>query len=248
VVLRAVRTARATVRSLRIYYGDRARAAAMDRLYRGFIQRGDLVFDVGAHVGDRIASFRRLGARVVAVEPQRAMARVLRLLYGLNRSVAIEEAAVGREPGRARILINTDNPTVSSVSRAFVDAAFGASGWETQRWTRSDDVAVTTLDALIARHGRPSFIKLDVEGFEAEALQGLSQAVPALSFEFTTIQREVAFACIERCASLGYVSFNAALGESQTLLDHWVNAEAIARWLKDLPHSANSGDIYALAG
>jgi len=220
----------------------------MDRLYRGFVQRGDLVFDVGAHVGDRIASFRRLGARVVAVEPQHAMARVLKLLYGFNSAVAIEEAAVGREPGRARILINTDNPTVSSVSRAFVDAAQGAPGWESQRWTRSDEVAVTTLDALIARHGRPSFIKLDVEGFEAEALLGLSHAVPALSFEFTTIQREVAFACIERCSALGYISFNAALGESQALVSDWVNAEAIGRWLRDLPHSANSGDIYAVAG
>src|SRR5262249_23495216 len=136
VILRAVRTARATVRSLRIYYGDRARAAAMDRLYRGFIKPGDLVFDVGAHVVDRVGSFRRLGARVVAVEPQHAMARVLKLLYGFNGAVAIEEAAVGREPGRARILINTDNPTVSSVSRAFVDAAQGAPGWESQRWTR----------------------------------------------------------------------------------------------------------------
>jgi len=247
-VLRAVRTARATVRSLRIYYGDRGRAAAMDRLYREFIQRGDLVFDVGAHVGDRVASFRRLGARVVAVEPQRAMARVLRLLYGFNRAVAIEEAAVGREPGRACILINTDNPTVSSVSRAFVDAAFSTPGWETQRWTRFDDVAVTTLDALVAKHGKPSFIKLDVEGFEAEALQGLSQAVPALSFEFTTIQREVGFACIERCSSLGYTRFNAALGETQTLVDDWVNAEVIARWLRDLPQPANSGDIYAISG
>ena len=80
-----VRTARATVRSLRIYYGNRARAAAMDRLYREFIRPGDLVFDVGAHVGDRIASFRRLGAKVVAVEPQHAMAGILRLLYGFSR-------------------------------------------------------------------------------------------------------------------------------------------------------------------
>ena len=101
---------------------------------------------------------------------------------------------------------------------------------------KSAEIAVTTLDALIERHGRPSFIKLDVEGFEAESLQGLSRAVPALSFEFTTIQRDVALACIERCSALGYASFNAALGESQTLLDDWLDAGEIADWLKALPH------------
>jgi FkbM family methyltransferase len=218
----------------------------MDQLYRSFVQPGDLVFDVGAHVGDRIASFRRLGARVVAVEPQHAMAGVLRLLYGLSGAVAIEEVAVGREPGRVRMMINADNPTVSSASPAFIDAARDAPGWETQRWTRSTEVAVTTLDALMAKHGPPSFIKLDVEGFEAEALHGLSQAVRALSFEFTTIQREVALACIERSSALGYVSFNAALGESQTFVGGWVNAGDISRWLMELPQSANSGDIYAV--
>lgn len=247
-MLNAVRTARATVRSLRIYYGNRERAAAMDRLYSGFIQPGDLVFDVGAHVGDRIASFRRLAARVVAVEPQPAMAGVLRLLYGRSSAVTIEEVAVGPEPGRARMLINADNPTVSSVSPAFVDAARDAPGWETQRWTRAVEVAVTTLDALTVKHGSPAFIKLDVEGFEAEALRGMSRAVRALSFEFTTIQREVALACVERCKVLGYRRFNAALGESQALLSDWLNADDIARWLMELPQSANSGDVYALAG
>lgn len=247
-MLAAVRTARAIIRSLRIYYGDWARAAAMDQLYGDFVQTGDLVFDVGAHVGDRVASFRRLGARVVAVEPQHAMVSVLKLLYGLNRKVLIEAVAVGREPGRVRMLINSDNPTVSSVSEVFVDAARGAPGWETQRWTSSAEVDVTTLDALIAKHGRPAFIKLDVEGFEAEALGGLSRAVRGLSFEFTTIQRQVAFAGIERCKTLGYTRFNAALGESQMLLSEWVSADGITRWLMELPQSANSGDVYALAG
>lgn len=221
----------------------------MDRLYAGFVRRGDLVFDIGAHVGDRVASFRRLGARVVAVEPQPALVKVLKLFYGRRAGVAIEAVAVGRGIGSTRMMINADNPTVSTASPAFISAARDASGWETQRWSSSVAVAVTTLDALIGKHGRPAFIKIDVEGFEAEALQGLSYQVKALSFEFTTIQRDVARACIERCVALGYARFNAALGESQTLVRaDWAGGEEIARWLAELPHAANSGDIYAALG
>ena len=219
----------------------------MDRLHGGLVRHGDLVFDIGAHVGDRVASFRRLGARIVAVEPQPAMVKVLRLFYGRCIDVAIEPVAVGRRVGATSMMINADNPTVSTASREFVSAARDAQGWETQRWIKSVPVPVTTLDALIGKHGRPSFIKIDVEGFEADALAGLTRAVKALSFEFTTIQRDVALACIERCIALGYARFNAALGESQTLVRaDWVGGEEMASWLSGLPHAANSGDIYAV--
>ena len=242
-----LRTARGIIRSLRIYYGDRSRAAAMDRLHAGFVRRGDLVFDVGAHVGDRVASFRRLGARIVAVEPQPALVKLLRLFYGRCADVAIEAVAVGRHVGTTNLMINADNPTVSTASPAFVNAARGAPGWDAQRWTMSVPVPVTTLDALVGKHGPPAFMKIDVEGFEHEALQGLSRAVKALSFEFTIIQRDLAQAGIERCAALGFAFFNGALGESQTFAHgHWQDAQGIAAWLAALPLAANSGDIYAV--
>jgi FkbM family methyltransferase len=243
------RTIRGVARSLRIYYGDRGRRAAMDRLYRRFVEPGDLVFDVGAHVGDRIAAFRRLGARVVAVEPQPALVRTLQLLYGRDGAVAIEPVAVGDRAGVLELKLNIDNPTVSTASQAFVLAAHGAQGWEGQAWTKSIRVPATTLDALIARHGSPAFIKIDVEGFEAEVLAGLTRPSPALSFEFTTIQRDVAAACVRRCAALGYTRYGAVLGESLALIHaDWLSDRAIAVWIDALPHDANSGDIYAVQG
>jgi FkbM family methyltransferase len=245
-MLESLRSARGVFRSLRIYYGDKDRRAAMDRLYARFISPGDLVFDIGSHVGDRVAAFRRLQARVVAVEPQPALVGTLRLLYGRDPNVSIEAAAVGSRSGLVKLSVNLDNPTVSSASRDFIDAAAGAPGWENQTWAKRLEVPLTTVDALLQKHGVPAFIKIDVEGFEAEVLAALTAAVPALSFEFTTIQRDVARACIERCVALGYRKFNASIGETHTF-EHatWIDARVLATWLAELPAGANSGDVYA---
>jgi FkbM family methyltransferase len=181
-MLETLRTARGVMRSLGIYYGwqQRGRPPSMDALYARFVKSGDLVFDVGAHVGDRVAAFRRLGATVVAVEPQRALNFVIGMIYGRDDRVVIDRVAVGRKTGDVRLMINTDNPTISTASDAFIRAAQDAPGWQGQRWDKSIRVPMTTLDALIAEHGVPAFIKIDIEGFEEEALMGLTQPVAAL--------------------------------------------------------------------
>src|SRR6187549_53695 len=111
-MLASLKTAYGVVRSLRIYYGDRHHRTAMDAMYAHFVQPGDLVFDIGAHVGDRIGSFRRLGALVLALEPQPGLVRVLRWMYGRNRRVLILQAAVGRREGTVTLNLNPDNPTI----------------------------------------------------------------------------------------------------------------------------------------
>ncbi|MFZ4807358.1 MAG: FkbM family methyltransferase [Hyphomicrobiaceae bacterium] len=234
-------------RSLDVYYGDAARDAAMDRLYAQFVKPGGLAFDIGSHVGDRIGGFRRLGARVVALEPQPDCAKVIRAICGRDDGVRLVEAACGPSPGRLMLHINSSNPTVTTASTDFVKAADGAGGWEGQVWDRAIEVPVTTLDLLIAEYGAPDFVKIDVEGFEADVLAGLGKALPALSFEFTTIQRDVAARCLARLAALGGYGFDVALGESQKLeLGRWVTADAMQRFIEDLPHTANSGDVYAV--
>ncbi len=245
--LRADPTLASLHRSLGVYYDSPGRDTAMDQLYARFLQPGDLAFDIGSHVGDRVAAFRRRGARVVTLEPQPDCVRVLQALYGDDAGVQIVEAACGRAPGSLTLHINSHNPTVTTLSTAFVTAAGGAAGWEDQAWDHAIEVPVTTLDQLLAEHGRPAFVKIDVEGFEDHVLAGLTQPVPALSFEFTTIQREIVARCLHRLGTLAPYAFDLALGESQRLeLDRWVTAAEIQAMIDALPDSANSGDVYAV--
>lgn len=234
-------------RSLRLYYGDGAPRVEMDALYSRYVKPGDLVFDVGAHVGDRISSFRRLGARVVALEPQPLLQRALHHIHGRDPGVVLIPAAAGPEGGAQTLHINTKNPTVSTLSSAFLIEAMGADGWQNQDWDTTLTVPSITLDRLIATFGPPAFIKIDIEGYEDEALRGLSQAIPALSFEFTTIARDVAQRCLDTLSSLGSYRFDIALGESQRLtFGQGVAAAQMSDYLEHLPHAANSGDVYAV--
>ena len=225
-------------RSLLIYYAKPGRARRDRHFYGQFISRGALVFDVGAHVGNRANVFLRLGACCVAVEPQPAFAALLRLLYGRKPAFTLEKVALAAAPGHVDLHISRRTPTVSTTSAAWKERVARSPSFSRVTWDETVSTATMTLDQLIERYGMPDLCKIDVEGSELAVLQGLSRPLPLLSLEYTPALSAEAVACVERLESLASYEYNWSRGESQHLRENrWLPARAMAdRTLQpDLP-------------
>jgi FkbM family methyltransferase len=153
--------------------------------YRRLIRKGDLVFDVGANVGGKTAAFLSLGARVIAVELNSSCVDQIVRKYDAaiaSGRLQVECAAVASKSGELTLTIFDSESAIGSGSAEFVRYA------ETAGYTDSRLITTkaVTLDDLVARFGQPEFVKIDVEGMDADVLQGLTRRPRLLSFEYHT--------------------------------------------------------------
>ena len=222
------------------------------RFYSQFVNEGDLCFDIGANIGNRIGVFLKLGATVVAVEPQNSCMRKLLKKYGNNNKVFLVHKALGAEEGKGNLILSNSH-TVSSMSKEWIDCVRDSDMFFTStsafQWHENVTVPVTTLDKLIRKYGSPAVCKIDVEGFEYQVIKGLSQPAEMISFEFTPTPKLInqSIESIKHLSTIGNVQFNYSFGESMILaLPEWVDDGKICNILLSIPYkTAFSGDIYA---
>lgn len=245
-LLRASQRSLGFVYSFLIYYGLPFHHRALTQIYAPFIRPGDLCFDIGAHLGDRLRAWSKLGARVVALEPHPGLMGWLRRWYGERENIVLLEQAVSSRAGTATLWISRLTPSISTISPEWRTAVQQNRRFTRSRWEEQVTVPVTTLEALITHYGKPVFCKIDVEGAELDVLRGLAQPLASLSFEYIPAVIESAVGCIERLSQLGEYEYNWRVSEWPRLRSPvWVHASEMTAQLQRMPRQANSGDVYA---
>jgi len=170
---------------------------------------GGLIFDIGANQGYKTDMFLRLGARVIAVDPDPANQEILRqrfLTYRLQKkAVTIVGKAISDKEGVETMWVDEPGSAKNTLNLKWVETLrtdptrFGS----VLQFGAETKVETITLEKLIATHGRPFYIKIDVEGYEAAVLRGLRSPVRYISFEVNLPEfKPEAVECIELLENL----------------------------------------------
>jgi FkbM family methyltransferase len=213
--------------------------------YAQFVESGQIVFDVGANVGNRTAIFSRLGATVIAIEPQADCVAILERRFERHANVHVLHTALSNHIGIATLKIADEN-TLSTLSDKWMSAVKSSGRFANNDWTGTEEVSVTTLDKVIEKFGLPSFCKIDVEGGEVEVISGLNQPIDYVSFEFTPEVIDIAIATARHLSHLGNYAFNFSLGETLRFHSSWQSFDDLCETLKQFDGDRRTfGDVYA---
>jgi FkbM family methyltransferase len=208
-------------------------------LFSKLLKDGDLVFDIGANMGEKATAFGKLGARVVAVEPNPNCATYLTKYISKTCDLTVLQAACGSAVTKATLNFSGTDQT-SSLRRDWFALNRGESTLEEL------EVDVVPISNLIRDFGEPDYIKIDVEGFESEVLSGLDRQVPLLSFEYHLSEAQDIKTCLSILERLGKWKYNfISMNDCDFGSSEWVSDTE----LLDLVHHgaiASRGDVFAV--
>lgn len=234
------------LRSLVIYYWQPGKLTQLKTFFEAYIPENALCFDIGAHLGNRTKVWRKLGARVIAVEPQEVCLTHLRKRFGQDSQVTILPVAVAAEAGETMLHVSALTPTITSLAGEQWQQDMQDSSSFTVKWDYSVPVKTVTLEDLVQEYGIPDFCKIDVEDLELEVLKGLQTAIPLLSFEYFSIRIDKTIDCIRRLEQIGIYEYNWSYGESHIMeAKDWKDASDIISILAPYTREDRSGDVYA---
>jgi FkbM family methyltransferase len=217
----------------------------LKQLFSDLVPKGALAFDIGANVGTYAEALESLGARVIAVDANSDCLRHIELMYS-GRNIQTVHAGVGDRIGLETFNMSDQSDGISAIPSDWLEALNKHYGRSQQVWNRSITVPMITVDCLVGRFGPPYYVKIDIEGYDRFALDGLSTQPPLLSFEFHRVCLQDALDCLDKKVISPESRFNIHLSGPNFLLPTWVDKEEM-KTLLGRQGLDTFGDIYVAA-
>ena len=208
-------------------------------LYRSFLGSCGLIFDIGAYDGHKTAAFLEIADKVIACEPDPDNFDLLTIRFRNKRKrVVLHQTAVADRAGTGLFHIHYPGSAFNTLNvkwKEMLEADKGVRWNEVIRFSEgsSREVPVTTLDELIRLYGVPDLIKIDVEGYEKQVIDGLNREVPCISFECQLPEfRDDLLAVLAKLTGFdGETVFN-VVHEEALVLPAFVSYGRILEWME----------------
>lgn len=183
----------------------------------------NLIYDIGANIGTTSDIFKNISKKVVSFEPNPHLKEILENKFK-NTNVIVDGRGISNHNGIQKFKIASYH-TISTFSEDWINTSRFSNGFT---WSDGIDVTTVTLDSIIDEYGIPDYIKIDIEGYEYEAISSFTKLIPnmVVGFEWAEEQKTKIELTLNHLVNLGYNKFSYTLAD-KVLFDNEIDWKTI---------------------
>lgn len=192
-----------------------------------------VLYDIGANRGLYTDVHIDKYDKCVLVDPNPDLCKFLANKYAGNEKIIIVNKIVSKDKNVPFYMCNK----ADTISTADIEWVTNSRFTKDYSWYPVNGIETISIDTLILENGTPTFIKIDVEGYEYNVIMSMTTIQSPLSFEWSEEKKDEMIKTVEYLSSLGYSKYAIQQKDDyayEVYADEWASTEAIITLFKNV--------------
>lgn len=158
---------------------DKIREPIATRHIQNILNKEDVVLEIGANIGYYALLESRLCKKIYAIEPVKTNVDTLKENIQLNNYTNIEvfQIAIGEKIGTEKMYIS--------------EKANWHNFYKCQDCKTTEEIPMDTINNFLKNKEFPSFVRMDVEGYELKIIRGMSRCLDKIDKMFIELHSDI---------------------------------------------------------